>query len=105
MDSNLFDHINIDKANTYVAKGTGDAEENLREFNAVPDRADIDAQVLGVGRTVISASGPGDLRSATAPCEVLDEAPSTLTAATFSLQRDDVPLPQLTMGSGRHHCA
>ena len=37
MDSNLFDHINIDKANTYVAKGTGDAEENLREFNAVLD--------------------------------------------------------------------
>ena len=49
MDSNLFDHINIDKANTYVAKGTGDAEENLREFNAVLDRTDIDVQVLGVG--------------------------------------------------------
>ena len=33
MDSNLFDHINIDKANTYVAKGTGDAEENLRRLD------------------------------------------------------------------------
>ena len=49
MDSNLFDHINIDKANTYVANGTGDIEENLREFNAVLDRTDIDVQVLGVG--------------------------------------------------------
>ena len=41
MDDNLFDHINIDKANTYVAKGVGDVEENLREFNAVLDKADI----------------------------------------------------------------
>ena len=41
MDSNLFDHINIDKANTYVAKGTGDAEANLKEFNDVLDKADI----------------------------------------------------------------
>jgi len=37
MNSNLFDHINIDKANTYVAKGTGDIEANLKEFNAVLD--------------------------------------------------------------------
>ena len=37
MDSNLFDHINIDKANTYVAKGIGDVEENLKEFNEVLD--------------------------------------------------------------------
>ena len=29
MDSNLFDHINIDKANTYVAKGTGDIDANI----------------------------------------------------------------------------
>ena len=40
MNDNLFDHINIDKANTYVAKGTGDIEENLKEFNAVLDKTD-----------------------------------------------------------------
>ena len=34
MDSNLFDHINIDKKNTCVAKGVGDVDENLREFQA-----------------------------------------------------------------------
>jgi glucosamine-6-phosphate deaminase len=42
MDTNLFDHINIDKANTYVAKGVGDVEENLAEFNAVLDKTDIE---------------------------------------------------------------
>ena len=35
MDSNLFDHINIDKKNTYVAKGTGDIDANIAEFQAV----------------------------------------------------------------------
>ena len=49
MNTNLFDHINIDKANTYVAKGTGDVAANLKEFNEVLDRTDIDIQVLGVG--------------------------------------------------------
>ena len=46
MDDNLFNHINIDKANTYVAKGTGDVEANLREFNDILDKTDIDLQVL-----------------------------------------------------------
>jgi len=83
MDSNLFDHINIDKANTYVAKGTGDTEENLREFNAVLDRTDIDVQVLGVGRTAISASTSRVTRSATARTRRCStRAPSTPTSAS-----------------------
>ena len=49
MNNNLFDHINIDKANTYVAKGTGDVAANLKEFNEILDRTDVDIQVLGVG--------------------------------------------------------
>ena len=49
MDTNLFDHINIDKRNTYVAKGTGDVEANLREFNDVLASSEIDIQLLGVG--------------------------------------------------------
>ena len=73
MDSNLFYHINIDKANTYVAKGTGDAEENLREFNAVLDRTDIDVQVLGVGPDGhLGFNEPGDTLCDSAHKEVLD---------------------------------
>ena len=49
MDSNLFDHINIDKANTYVAKGIGDVDANLKEFNELLDKTEIEIQVLGVG--------------------------------------------------------
>ena len=32
MDDNLFDHINIDKKNTVVAKGTGDIDANVKAF-------------------------------------------------------------------------
>ena len=32
MDTNLFDHINIDKKNTFVASGMGDFEANAREL-------------------------------------------------------------------------
>ena len=49
MDDNLFNHINIDKANTYVARGIGDVDENLREFNAVLDSTEIHVQALGAG--------------------------------------------------------
>ena len=100
MDSNLFDHINIDKANTYVAKGTGDIEENLREFNAVLDGADIDVQVLGVGPDGhLGFNEPGDTLCDGAHKEALDE--STIDAnQRFFATRDDVPRYALTMGMG-----
>ena len=94
MDSNLFDHINIDKANTYVAKGTGDTEENLREFNAVLDRTDIDVQVLGVGPDGhLGFNEPGDTLCDSAHKEVLDESIDPHCPATFlRLHRDAVVL-------------
>ena len=100
MDSNLFDHINIDKANTYVAKGIGDVEENLREFNAVLDKTDIAIQVLGVGPDGhLGFNEPGDTLYDGAHKEVLDE--STIDAnARFFASRDDVPRYAVTMGMG-----
>lgn len=100
MDDNLFNHINIDKANTYVAKGIGDAEENLREFNAVLDKADIEIQVLGVGPDGhLGFNEPGDVLYDGAHKEVLDE--STIDAnARFFASRDDVPRYAFTMGMG-----
>ena len=100
MDDNLFNHINIDKANTYVAKGIGDVEENLAEFNAVLDRTDIDVQVLGVGPDGhLGFNEPGDTLYDGAHKEVLDE--STIDAnARFFASRDDVPRYAVTMGMG-----
>ena len=100
MNDNLFDHINIDKANTYVAKGIGDVEENLREFNAVLDNTDIAIQVLGVGPDGhLGFNEPGETLYDGAHKEVLDE--STIDAnARFFASRDDVPRYALTMGMG-----
>ena len=100
MDSNLFDHINIDKKNTYVAKGIGDIEENLKEFNAVIDSKEIAVQVLGVGPDGhLGFNEPGEFLVDQAHKEFLDE--STIDAnARFFETRDDVPRYALTMGMG-----
>ena len=100
MDDNLFDHINIDKKNTYVAKGVGDVDENLAEFNAVLDQTDIDVQVLGVGPDGhLGFNEPGDTLVDGAHKEVLDE--STIDAnARFFASRDEVPRYAVTMGMG-----
>ena len=100
MNSNLFDHINIDKANTYVAKGTGDIDENLKEFNAVLDQTDIDIQVLGVGPDGhLGFNEPGETLYDGAHEEKLEE--STIEAnQRFFASKADVPTRALTMGMG-----
>ena len=100
MNTNLFDHINIDKANTYVAKGTGDVAENLKEFNAVLDSTDIDIQVLGVGPDGhLGFNEPGDTLYDGAHEETLEE--STIEAnKRFFASKKDVPTHALTMGMG-----
>lgn len=100
MNDNLFDHINIDKANTYVAKGVGDVEENLAQFNAVLDNTDIDIQVLGVGPDGhLGFNEPGEFLIDGAHKEVLDE--STIDAnQRFFASRDEVPRYAVTMGMG-----
>ena len=100
MNDNLFDHINIDKNNTYVAKGVGDVEANLKEFNEVLDATDIDIQVLGVGPDGhLGFNEPGDTLYDGAHKEVLDD--STIEAnKRFFASKDDVPRYAVTMGMG-----
>ena len=100
MDDNLFNHININKANTYVAKGVGDVEENLREFNAILDQTDIAVQVLGVGSDGhLGFNEPSDTLCDGAHKEVLDK--STIDAnQRFFQSRDEVPRYAVTMGMG-----
>ena len=100
MDTNLFDHINIDKRNTYVAKGVGDVDANIKEFQAVLAKSDVDIQVLGVGPDGhLGFNEPGEALYDKAHREVLDE--STIDAnARFFATRDDVPRYAVTMGMG-----
>lgn len=100
MDSNLFDHINIDKKNTYVAKGVGDVDANIAEFQAVIASRPVDIQVLGVGPDGhLAFNEPGEQLYWHAHKEVLDE--STIDAnARFFATRDEVPRYAVTMGIG-----
>ena len=100
MNTNLFDHINIKKENTYVAKGTGDVAENLKEFNSVLDRTDIDIQVLGVGPDGhLGFNEPGDTLYDGAHEETLED--STIEAnKRYFAKKEDVPTHAVTMGMG-----
>lgn len=51
MNENLFDHINIDKANTHVPCGIGaDHEADAKAYDAAVEAAGgIDLQLLGIG--------------------------------------------------------
>lgn len=100
MNDNLFDHINIDKANTYVAKGTGDIAANLKEFNEVLDKSDVAIQVLGVGPDGhLGFNEPGATLYDGAHEEVLDD--STIEAnKRFFASKEEVPTHAVTMGMG-----
>ena len=95
-----FMDTNIDKANTYVAKGIGDVDENIKEFNEVLDKTEIEIQVLGVGPDGhLGFNEPGPVLFDGAHKEFLDE--STIDAnARFFASRDEVPRYAVTMGMG-----
>jgi len=100
MDENLFDHINIDKKNTVVAKGTGDIEENVRAFRDALAEKPIDVQLLGIGVDGhVGFNEPGVVLYDGAHVEELDE--STIDAnARFFATREEVPTKAISMGMG-----
>ena len=101
MDTNLFDHINIDKKNTFVASGMGDFEANARELEEkVREGGAADLQLLGIGNNShIAFNEASDHLIAVAHTEKLTE--STINAnARFFEKKEDVPTMAITMGMG-----
>ena len=101
MDTNLFDHINIDKKNTFVASGMGDFEANARELEEkVREGGAADLQLLGIGNNGhIAFKEASDHLIAVAHTEKLTE--STINAnARFFEKKEDVPTMAITMGMG-----
>lgn len=99
MDENLFNHINIDKANTYVAKGLGDMEANAAELEEkVFEGGAPDLQVLGIGNNGhIGFNEANDYLMATSHVEDLTE--STIEAnSRFFEKKADVPTKAISMG-------
>ena len=101
MNANLFDHVNIDKANTHVPSGLGDVEKNAEAYDAAIEEAGgIDLQLLGIGRNGhIGFNEPADaFPDATS---IIDLTDSTIEAnKRFFASKDEVPRRAISMGVG-----
>jgi len=102
MQTNLFDHIDIDKENTFVPDGLAeDAEDECARYDAlVYALGGTDLQLLGLGRNGhIGFNEPCD--EFVKETHVVDLTESTIEAnARFFAKADDVPRQALTMGIG-----
>ena len=102
MDHNLFDRVNIDKANTNVPNGKAadPAAEGERYDALIAELGGVDIQVLGIGydgHIGFNEPGPAFIK----PTHMVDLDPSTIEAnARFFASADDVPRQANTMGMG-----
>ena len=102
MDTNLFDHINIDKANTNVPDGTAANlhAECERYEQVVASMGGVDIQLLGIGNNGhIAFNEPCD--EFPEKTHVVDLTQNTIEAnARFFQSMDEVPKQAITMGIG-----
>ena len=102
MNSNFFDHINIDKAKTFVPNGLAEnLEEECKNYDKkIEELGGIDVQLLGIGNNGhIAFNEPGQNLSAGTSIITLTE--DTIEAnARFFNSKDEVPKQALTMGLG-----
>ncbi len=102
MQTNLFDHVDIDAANTHVPDGLAadPAAECARYDELVRSLGYADLQLLGLGRNGhIGFNEPCDCF--VKETHVVDLTQSTIDAnARFFASADDVPRQALTMGIG-----
>lgn len=100
MNTNLFDSINIDKANTYVPCGmVEDFEAEAKRYDGVIAQVGpIDIQILGIGNNGhIGFNEPADKFSE--GTNVVNLTETTINAnARFFERIEDVPTKAITMG-------
>ena len=102
MNHNLFDHINIDKANTHVPNGMepDTAKECANYEELIKSLGGVDLQLLGLGHNGhIGFNEPAEEFDKVTHCVDLQE--STIEAnKRFFESADDVPRQAYTMGIG-----
>lgn len=102
MNANLFDHINIDKANTHVPNGSAEdfAAEAARYEELVETIGGVDLQLLGIGHNGhIGFNEPTDHFPKDVHTVDLTESTINANARLFE-RREDVPTQAITMGIG-----
>lgn len=102
MDSNFFNHVNIDKSNTFVPNGIAENidEECLSYDRRISEAGGIDLQVLGIGNNGhIGFNEPSDTLYVGTHAAKLKE--DTIAAnSRFFNSIEEVPTSALTMGVG-----
>ena len=102
MNYHLFDHLDIDKANTNVPDGTAadPVAEAHRYEQKITDLGGIDLQILGIGRNGHIGFNEPD-QKLMLDTHVSDLTPDTIDAnSRFFASANDVPRQALTMGMG-----
>ena len=102
MNDNLFDHVNIDKANTHVPNGHADdlEEEAVRYESFIQSLGGIDLQLLGIGHNGhIGFNEQTDNFPETDNTVQLTESTINANSRLFE-RREDVPTQAITMGIG-----
>lgn len=102
MNTNLFNHVNIDKANTYVPDGLEpDSKKACDDYNnIIATKGPVDLQLLGLGHNGhIGFNEPSHIFEKETHCVDLTE--STIEAnKRFFASEADVPRQAYTMGIG-----
>jgi glucosamine-6-phosphate deaminase len=104
MNENLFDHIDIDRANIHIPDGTL-PEAQIAAFclnyeKQIEDLGGLDLQILGIGRTGhIGFNEPGSAPNSGTRLVTLDDLTRTDAARDFG-GKDAVPTKAITMGVG-----
>ena len=99
MNNNLFKFIDIDLNNTYIPKGEGDLDSNIKEYEELLAKYRIDLQLLGVGRNGhIGFNEPGT--EFDIGVHIVQLANKTIkdNARFFDNDMDKVPKKAITMG-------
>lgn len=102
MNENLFNHININKANTFIPNGLAEnLDEEAKNYDKkVDELGGIDLQILGVGTNGHIAFNEPD-EYLIAETHVTSLAQSTIEAnSRFFDSIDEVPTKALSMGLG-----
>ena len=102
MNSNLFNHINIDKAKTFVPNGQApDIEAECKSYDArIRELGGIDLQLLGLGSNGHVAFNEPDTFLTVGSHETKLTQSTIEANARFFDSMDEVPKTAITMGLG-----
>ena len=100
MNKNLFDHLDIDKKNTFIPLGTGNIKENALLFEKqIKKFGPVDLQILGIGINAhIGFNEPGSKENTRVQEVKLLQSTIDINKKKFFNENEQVPKTAISMG-------